>query len=77
MEIRLHALALLVHRVDLVAAAVHLDAADLPFLLDQLFFELALRLPAGLRTGIAGGESGRKDSPAAIKRACPKAALCP
>src|SRR5688572_3690005 len=57
MEVRFHLVALVVERVDLVAAAVDLDTADLPALALQLLLELRLRLPRLLRTGVARGEA--------------------
>ena len=69
MEIGFHALAFLVDRVDLVAAAVFLDAIDTPALLDQHFFELVLRLPGFARPGIASGQTVAKLPPDAINTA--------
>src|SRR5882762_1519266 len=57
MKIRLHALALLRDRVNLVATPVDLDAPDLPAAVDQHLLELFLRLPLLRRPRIAGGES--------------------
>src|SRR4051794_13010536 len=57
MEVGLDALALLVHRINLVAATVFLDAADLPAFVLQQSGELILRLPAVTRTGVARGKT--------------------
>src|SRR5688500_18191730 len=57
MEIHLDALALLVERVDLVAAAVLLDAPDLPAFRLQRRGELVLGLPALARARVAGGHA--------------------
>src|SRR5690348_3251696 len=57
MEVRLDAFALLVHGVHLVAAAVLLDAADLPALVLQHRSQFFFRLPAVARAGVAGGEA--------------------
>jgi len=59
MEIRLHALALIVQRVHFVAAAVLLDAPHLPALFLEQRGKLFLRLPAFAAAGVAGGEAGR------------------
>jgi len=59
MEIGFHPLAFLVERVDLVAAAVLLDPADLPAFFLQHGGELFLRLPGLASAGVAGRETGR------------------
>lgn len=64
MEVGFHALAFRVERVDLVAAAVHLDAPHLPALRLQPGDELVLRLLAVLAAGLAGREAGR------VRRRC-------
>src|SRR4051812_46121576 len=58
MEIRLHALALLVQRVDLVAAPVFLDAPHLPAFFLQQRGELLFGLPALAAARVAGGKAG-------------------
>src|SRR4051812_4611393 len=70
MKVGFHLFALLVDAVDLVAAPIHLDAADLPFLFDELLFELRLRLPARLRTRVARREPGRVRGRSECRDAC-------
>jgi hypothetical protein len=57
-EVGLHPLALVVEGVDLVAAAVDLDAADLPALAREPLLQGVLGLLVGFRPGLAGRESG-------------------
>src|SRR4051812_48712320 len=58
-EISLDPLAFVVDSVHLVAAAIDLDPAHLPALIGETLLQGFLRLPAGLRTRVAGGQPGR------------------